>query len=99
VHYWISVKEKQQLVSSGPITGAYSWGMSYGWGASYSSVTSLDYNQGTLIVDLIEPPKNELRRGSMIVPRLEDSSQENMELANKGVAKAFENYPPSNPAR
>jgi len=55
------VKEKQQLVSSGPITGAYSWGMSYGWGASYSSVTSLDYNQGTLIVDLIEPPKNELR--------------------------------------
>jgi len=35
----------------------------------------------------------------MIVSRLEDSSQENMELANKGVAKAFENYPQSTPAR
>jgi Domain of unknown function (DUF4136) len=95
VHYWIGVKEKQELVSSGPTVGAYR----YGSGAGYSSVTSIDYKEGTLIVDLIEPPKNELIWRSMIVSQLEDSSQENMELANKGVAKAFENYPPSKPAR
>jgi hypothetical protein len=57
-------------------------------------VTTVDYREGTLIVDLIEAAKKQLVWRATIVGTLQDSSIENVELGNEAIAKAFQNYPP-----
>jgi uncharacterized protein DUF4136 len=94
VHFWVSVKDKQRIESTGPVAGPYGGG--YGWRAGYGGgVTTYEYKEGTLIVDLAEPSKKELVWRATIVGTLGDSTEKNVEMANKGVAKAFENYPPA----
>ena len=100
VHYWLGTKDKQRVQgTSGPSAGYYGrgggyYGGGYGWGASYSNVTTYEYTEGTLIVDLVEPEKKELQWRAMMVAILEDTAQENIELGNKAIIKAFEHYPP-----
>ncbi len=91
VHFWVGVKDKQRVESTG---GAY--GGRYGRGAGYSGgVTTYDYQEGTLIVDLVESSKKELVWRATIVETLGAKPEENLEMVNKGVVKAFEAYPPS----
>lgn len=95
VYYWYSTKEKQQIQSTGPTAGAYGWRGGYGWGAGYgSTVTTYEYTEGTLILDLVEPTKKELVWRATIVGTLQDTPKDNIELGNKAIAKAFEDYPP-----
>ena len=94
VHYWIGVKDKQRVQSTGPTAGAYTWRGGYGWGAGYTGVSTYEYQEGTLIIDLVQPAKKELVWRATMVADLEDTAQENMELGKKAIAKAFENYPP-----
>lgn len=95
VYYWYSAKEKQQIQSTGPTAGAYRYRGGYGWGAGYgSTVTSYDYTEGTLVLDLVEPTKKELIWRATIVGTLQDTPKENIELGDKAIAKAFESYPP-----
>lgn len=95
VYYWFSTKEKQQIQSTGPTAGAYGWRGGYGWGAGYgSTVTTYEYTEGTLILDLVEPTKKELVWRATIVGTLQDTPKDNIELGNKAIAKAFESYPP-----
>ncbi|HEX7094078.1 MAG TPA: DUF4136 domain-containing protein [Nitrospiraceae bacterium] len=96
VHYWLGTKDKQQVQgTSGPAYygGGY-YGGGYGWGAGYSTVTTYEYTEGTLVVDLVEPIKKELQWRATMVAILEDTAQENVELGNQAITKAFENYPP-----
>jgi hypothetical protein len=46
-------------------------------------------------VDLTESSKKELVWRATIRGVLGDSVEKNSEMVNKGVAKAFENYPPA----
>jgi Domain of unknown function (DUF4136) len=95
VHLWVSVKDKQVVQSTGMGGGPYYRGR-YGWGAGYyGGVTTYDYKEGTLIVDLAESAKKELVWRATIVETLRDTPEKNLEMASKGVAKAFENYPPA----
>lgn len=100
VHYWLGTKDKQRVQgTSGPSAGYYGrgggyYGGGYGWGASYSNVTTYEYTEGTLIVDLVEPAKKELQWRAIMVAILEDTAQENIELGNQAIIKAFEHYPP-----
>jgi len=90
VHYWVGVQEKQRVqstASAGP--GPYRWGGGYGAG-----VTTYEYKEGTLVVDLVEYTKKELVWRATIVAIMGNRTEENLELANKGIAKAFEQYPP-----
>jgi hypothetical protein len=107
VHFWVGVKDKQRVESTGMTAGAYGgrygwrpgypYGDSYGGGVGYygDGVTTFEYQEGTLIVDLAESSKNELVWRATIMAILRGSPEENLELANKGVAKAFEAYPPA----
>jgi len=99
VHYWVGLKEKQRVESTGPAVGAYGRRGPYGWGAGYGGVTTYEYTEGTLIVDLATPSKQELIWRASLVGTLNDSSEENLDLVKKGLAKAFADYPPkrSNP--
>ncbi len=100
VHYWLGTKDKQRVQgTSGPSGGYYGrgggyYGGGYGWGASYSNVTTYEYTEGTLILDLVEPEKKELQWRAIMVAILEDTAQENIELGNQAIIKAFEHYPP-----
>jgi hypothetical protein len=58
-------------------------------------VTTYEYQEGTLIVDLAESSKKELVWRATIVGTLGDSTEKNLEMVNKGVAKKFEDYPPA----
>jgi hypothetical protein len=107
VHFWVGVKDKQRVESTGMTAGAYrgryGWGPGYPYGGGYGGgagyygggVTTFEYQEGTLIVDLAESSKNELVWRATIMAILRGSQEENLELANKGVAKAFEAYPPA----
>jgi hypothetical protein len=94
VHYWVGVQEKQRVQSTGPAVGAYGWGGGYRGGMGYSNVSTYEYKEGTLIVDLVQPLKKELVWRATIVADLQDTTQENIKMGEKAVAKAFENYPP-----
>jgi hypothetical protein len=99
VHYWMGIKDKQTIDATAPSMGAYGWHGRYGYGAGYTGVTTYEYRQGTLITDLIESSKKELVWRVTVAANLEDTPQENIELGNQAITKAFENYPPSRPKR
>ena len=98
VHYWIGVQEKQRVQGTGP-TGGYGWRAGYGSGPGYGTVMTYEYKEGTLILDLVEPAMKELVWRATMVANLEESTQENIELGKKAIAKAFEQYPPTKAAR
>jgi Domain of unknown function (DUF4136) len=95
VHFWVGVKEKQRVESTGVVGGASAG--RYGWRTGYygGGVTTYEYQEGTLIVDLAESSKKELVWRATIVGTLGESQEKNIEMANIGVAKAFEDYPPA----
>ena len=57
-------------------------------------MTTVDYKEGTLILDLIEPSKKQLVWRATIVGTLQESTKDNVELGNEAIAKAFQDYPP-----
>lgn len=96
VHFWVGVKDKQRVESTGMPAGAY--GGRYGWGPNYpygGGVTTYEYQEGTLIVDLVESSKKELVWRATIVGTLLGSQEENLKMVDIGIAKAFEDYPPA----
>jgi len=54
VHYWMGVKDKQVVEATAPAMGGYGWYGRYGYGGSYGGVTTYEYQEGTLITDLID---------------------------------------------
>ena len=91
IHFWVGVKDKQQVESTSAMGGGYGWRTGYYGGG----VTTFQYQEGTLIVDLAESLKKELVWRATIVGTLAYSSEGNIEIAKAGVAKAFEDYPPT----
>jgi hypothetical protein len=95
VHYWAGVKDKQVIEATAPAMGGYGWYGRYGYGGGYGGVTTYDYQEGTLITDLIESTRKDLVWRATMVADLEDTAAGNTELIDQAVAEAFENYPPS----
>ena len=52
------------------------------------------YKEATLLVNLAESSKKKMVWQAVIRETVGDSLEKNFEMVNKGVAKAFENYPP-----
>ena len=77
VHYWVNVQDKQRLESGGTSVGVARGPYGgYGWGAGYGGgVTTYEYKEGTLILDLIEPTKKQLVWRATIVGTLQDSKR------------------------
>jgi len=94
VYLFVGVKDKQRIESTG-MAGVGFGGRGRGAGFSGGGVTTYEYEEGTLIVDLTESSKKELVWRATIRGVLGDSVEKNSEMVNKGVAKAFENYPPA----
>jgi hypothetical protein len=58
-------------------------------------VTTYEDHEGVLIVDLAESSKKELVWRAVIRAVMGDNLEKNFEMANKGVAEAFKDYPPA----
>jgi Domain of unknown function (DUF4136) len=53
------------------------------------------YQEATLIVNLAESSEKKLVWRAVITETVGDSLEKNFEMVNKGVAKAFKDYPPA----
>lgn len=94
VYYWLGMKDKQRIQSSGVAVGMHRARGPYGWGVGQGGVTTYEYTEGTLIVDLVTPAKNELVWRCTLAGTLKQSKDANLELARQGITKAFAEYPP-----
>jgi hypothetical protein len=93
----VTIKEKQRVESTGPMVDPYGrrgYGVDPYGRRGYGVVTTYDYQEGTLIVDLVTPSKDELVWRGSIVSILADSKEENIDMVHRAIAKAFEDYPP-----
>jgi hypothetical protein len=96
-------------MAPGLLGRGYGWGPGYSYGgrvttyeyhdgvwtlAKNSRETIYEDHEGVLIVDLAVPSKKELVWRAVIKAVMGDNLEENFKLADKGIAKAFKNYPP-----
>ena len=102
LHLFYGVKDERQVQNTGLGPGLYALHMTTyeyhdgGWTpAKINSKTIHEYEEGTLIVDLAKASKHELVWRAVISAALRNSLEENFELADKGIAKAFKDYPPA----
>ena len=95
VRVWGGVKQKERVESTGPMMGPYA-SPSAGPSAMPGSGTfaTYKYEEGTLMIDLMTPPKNDLVWRGSIVGILSNAKEENVQMVNKGIVKVFEDYPP-----
>ncbi len=97
IGYQAVLTQQQQLTtysSGGPGWGyGARWG--YGWGgSSISTTTSNTVNNGTLVVDLMDPKQEKLVFRGIGTDTLSDKPEKNAQKIKKAVTKIFEKYPP-----
>ena len=83
VHYWVAVKEKMRVSGAGPY-----------WRGGMGGVSTYNYQEGTLIIDLLTPRQQDLVWRASMVGILADSKEDNHQMISKAMAEAFANYPP-----
>ena len=100
VHIFFGVMDEQRVESTSRGPGffgrqveAYEY-HDGGWTPIKSTrVTTYDDHEGTLIVDLAKSSKKALVWRAVIRAVLGDNLEKNFEMANKGIAEAFKDYP------
>lgn len=96
VSYYASSTQQVQFRTT--YTGVNSWGRrGRGWGTSMSgsTTTASTFEQGTLVVDVWDARNNQLVWRGEITDTLSSNPDRNTDLINNGIAKAFEDFPPS----
>ena len=91
VHFLVGVKQKDRVESTRPMMGPYADPPAMPGSGTF---TTYKYEEGTLMIDLKTPPKNDLVWRGSIVGILSNAKKENARWINKGIVKAFEDYPP-----
>lgn len=98
VHLFYGVKDFERIQKAAPMPGFSSETKTYeltdgNWVPVPPEVTAQESHQGTLIVDLAESSKKKLVWRAVISAVLTESLQKNFALADRGIAKAFKDYP------
>ena len=91
IRFSVDVKEKERVERSGSMVGPYAGPSA---GRRYEDVTTTKYKEGTLFIDLMLPSQNDLVWRASIIGLLSNAKEENTQMVNKGIIKAFEDYPP-----
>lgn len=93
----LSTRQKRDITDWGYGTGAY-WGRGYVY--DYGGISVIDYEEGTLIIDMVDAAENELVwRGSatdIVEPAL--SPEKRTQKIDNAVVRILEKFPPM-PAR
>ena len=99
VHLFYGVKDLQRVRNAGmkpapPGSHATTYVYHEGdWVPIVSAVATYEDHEGALIVDLAESTKKKLVWRAVIRAVLGNNLEKNFELADKGIAKAFKDYP------
>jgi hypothetical protein len=98
IGYQALLTQQQQLTTftngAGPGWG-YGGRWGYGWGASsISTTTSSIINNGSLVIDLMDPQLQKLVFRGIATDTLSDKPEKNAKKIQKAVTKIFEKYPP-----
>jgi hypothetical protein len=95
VTYAASVDQQVQFNTTYAATGGWGrWGRG-GMGVSSSSTRATTFDEGTLVIDIFRIEGNQLVWRSVITDTLSSNTERNREMVNRGVARAFEAFPPS----
>ena len=72
-------------------------GMGGPWrlGGGFATVTPNIENVGSLVVDLVDAPQNQLIWRAVATDTLSDKPEKNAQKIQKSVAKMFQKYPPN----
>ncbi len=70
-------------------------GYSMGWYNRMGTVNEVIEREGTLIIDIAHPAKQEVVWRGVATDTLSDKSSKNTKKVQKMVSKMFKNYPPT----
>lgn len=87
-------KKIQDIQSNRPY-GMYGWGGSFGWGIGMNRTWTSNYNQGALILDLIDARTQKLVWQGVGSGISVDSPKAKQKQIPQIVAEIMENYPPN----
>jgi hypothetical protein len=100
VTLFIVVEEKTQTTANtshygGYYGGYYGYGPGYGWGPSYSSTTvsTYDYQVGTLVCDVFDKQKEQLIWEGIASKTIDDNPQKREKNIPYAVAALMKKYP------
>ncbi len=77
------------------VGGRGRWGRRGSVGIATSSTRAVSYEQGTLVIDVWETEENQLVWRGVVTDTLSGNPDRNTDKINRGVARAFENFPPN----
>ena len=77
--------------------GMGGWGYGYGWGGGMgmTTTTATHYEEGTLILDIVDRSKMETVWRGSVQGTIESSSEANYEKFSNGINKMFQDFPPA----
>jgi hypothetical protein len=89
-----SHKRIQDIQQSYPYYGGFGWGGPWGWGFGMNRTWAYEYNQGTLIFDMIDAKTNKLVWQGIGAGINVDSPKSKQKQIPEIIAEILKNYPP-----
>jgi len=87
-------KKVTDVQTSYPYGGMYGWGGPWGWGVGMNQTWSSTYNQGSLIIDIIDAQSQKLVWQGIGKGISVDSSKKKQKQIPEIVSEIMANYPP-----
>ena len=96
VTYYASTSEQLQFQTTYMGVGGWGrWGRRGRVGVAGSTTRATTYEQGTLVIDIWQAEENRLVWRGVVTDTLSGNPDRNTDKINRGVARAFEGFPPS----
>jgi hypothetical protein len=87
-------KKITDITNNSPYGGMYGWGGPFGWGVGVSRTWSSNYNEGAIIVDLVDSRSNKLVWQGIGSGVSVDSPKAKQRQIPEIMAEIMKNYPP-----
>jgi hypothetical protein len=92
ITYSTAIQEKSEVRSFTPVGYTY-WGDGL-WGPGYNEVLVTNYNEGTIIIDVIDAKNHQLIWRANCKDRVSNKPKKSMKFINKSMEEAFQKFPP-----
>ena len=96
INFHVQTQDKVQVTQTPTGGGYYGWRRGYAWGGPYGGYETdvRQYKEGTLNIDIVDRPRNQLVWEGVAVGRIKTKSMDDPPPAIKAVvAQIFEKYP------
>src|SRR5262245_50565105 len=94
VRYWVASQQKQTVTDLSDWGGFDPFWAGGWWGSMYDEVMIKNYQEGTMLLDLIDSKTKKLVWRAYLVGALDEDSAKAMKEADQDLTKAFEKFPP-----